>query len=276
MWGVPSDTVDKDYVLGHFLNSFFAFGNNRNMFVFKGGTSLRKCYFPDYRFSEDIDFTLLNKDFEIDLSFFEEISRQCEANSGIRLYVKSFENKRFKDEEKGYKCTISFWGANHSRNTAPALKERWTSKIEIDISFDELVLFPVNQLQIFHPYSDASLIETNTIPVYSLEEVLTEKVRSFFQRSYKAPRDFYDVWYLLNHRLWSEKENIKVNLLRKVRLKNKSINTELFNDTSILHHLTRHWSSTLGNQLNPQSLPECDDVWFYLRESTLLKFLFSE
>jgi len=25
--------------------------------IFKGGTCLRKCYFPDYRFSEDIDIT---------------------------------------------------------------------------------------------------------------------------------------------------------------------------------------------------------------------------
>ncbi len=26
---------------------------------------LRKCYFPDYRFSEDLDFTSTNKDFEL-------------------------------------------------------------------------------------------------------------------------------------------------------------------------------------------------------------------
>ncbi|MBW6474015.1 MAG: nucleotidyl transferase AbiEii/AbiGii toxin family protein [Anaerolineaceae bacterium] len=27
--------------------------------VFKGGTCLRKCYFPDYRFSENLDFTAI-------------------------------------------------------------------------------------------------------------------------------------------------------------------------------------------------------------------------
>ena len=26
--------------------------------MFKGGTALKKCYFPEYRFSEDLDFTL--------------------------------------------------------------------------------------------------------------------------------------------------------------------------------------------------------------------------
>ena len=28
--------------------------------IFKGGTSLKKCYFGDYRFSEDLDFTALD------------------------------------------------------------------------------------------------------------------------------------------------------------------------------------------------------------------------
>ena len=62
-WKVTPSTVDKDYVLGHFLSSFFNFENNRELFLFKGGTCLRKCYFPDYRFSEDLDFTLTDKNF---------------------------------------------------------------------------------------------------------------------------------------------------------------------------------------------------------------------
>lgn len=29
--------------------------------IFKGGTALKKVYFEDYRFSEDLDFTLLDE-----------------------------------------------------------------------------------------------------------------------------------------------------------------------------------------------------------------------
>lgn len=29
----------------------------RDSLLFKGGTALKKCYFGDYRFSEDLDFT---------------------------------------------------------------------------------------------------------------------------------------------------------------------------------------------------------------------------
>jgi predicted nucleotidyltransferase component of viral defense system len=33
--------------------------------IFKGGTCLRKCYFPNYRFSEDLDFTSTDATFEL-------------------------------------------------------------------------------------------------------------------------------------------------------------------------------------------------------------------
>ncbi len=32
----------------------------RDRLAFKGGTALKKIYAPDYRFSEDLDFTLLD------------------------------------------------------------------------------------------------------------------------------------------------------------------------------------------------------------------------
>lgn len=31
----------------------------RGVLMFKGGTALKKCYFGDYRFSEDLDFTAI-------------------------------------------------------------------------------------------------------------------------------------------------------------------------------------------------------------------------
>ena len=52
--------IEKDYVL-----SWLLLGIAKNpilsvILVFKGGTVLKKAYFPEYRFSEDLDFTLLN------------------------------------------------------------------------------------------------------------------------------------------------------------------------------------------------------------------------
>ncbi len=60
-WSVLPDIVDKDFVLGHFLAGLSDYFSD--FLVFKGGTCLRKCWFPGYRFSEDLDFTSIEHDF---------------------------------------------------------------------------------------------------------------------------------------------------------------------------------------------------------------------
>ena len=55
--GVEPRTVELDYVLGWALGGIAGHPRLAQRLVFKGGTCLRKCYFPDYRFSEDLDFT---------------------------------------------------------------------------------------------------------------------------------------------------------------------------------------------------------------------------
>jgi hypothetical protein len=55
--GLPLDTVAKDYVIGHLLAAISAQPELGSALVFKGGTALKKLYFGDYRFSEDLDYT---------------------------------------------------------------------------------------------------------------------------------------------------------------------------------------------------------------------------
>ena len=53
--------IERDYVLSWVL---FAISKNKILneaMVFKGGTVLKKAYMDDYRFSEDLDFTLLDE-----------------------------------------------------------------------------------------------------------------------------------------------------------------------------------------------------------------------
>ncbi len=56
--GVDTMVQDLDYGLGWFLAGLFTQTPAAQYLVFKGGTCLRKCYFANYRFSEDLDFTL--------------------------------------------------------------------------------------------------------------------------------------------------------------------------------------------------------------------------
>ena len=55
---IPESVLERDYCLAWLLSSL-AESDLRGKLGFKGGTALKRCYFGDYRFSEDLDFTLL-------------------------------------------------------------------------------------------------------------------------------------------------------------------------------------------------------------------------
>ena len=55
--GIPWHVIERDYLLSWFLAGISQVPTLFDTLVFKGGTALRKCYFDDYRFSEDLDFT---------------------------------------------------------------------------------------------------------------------------------------------------------------------------------------------------------------------------
>jgi predicted nucleotidyltransferase component of viral defense system len=57
--GVRNQQFEKDYILWWILFGIAKHEQLSKAIVFKGGTVLKKVYFEDYRFSEDLDFTLL-------------------------------------------------------------------------------------------------------------------------------------------------------------------------------------------------------------------------
>jgi len=58
-WGLAEQVVEKDYVLGWLLWGIATDPTLGQSWIFKGGTCLKKCYIETYRFSEDLDFTVL-------------------------------------------------------------------------------------------------------------------------------------------------------------------------------------------------------------------------
>lgn len=54
---IGMDIVEKDYILSWVLAGIHHHDTTKNLWIFKGGTCLKKCYFETYRFSEDLDFT---------------------------------------------------------------------------------------------------------------------------------------------------------------------------------------------------------------------------
>src|SRR5271155_5981136 len=54
---IPEAVLERDYCLAWFLVGLSR-TPLRERLAFKGGTALKRCHFGDYRFSEDLDFTL--------------------------------------------------------------------------------------------------------------------------------------------------------------------------------------------------------------------------
>jgi len=54
---VDAKTVERDYVLTHAVAAISRHATAAGL-IFKGGTALRLCYFEDYRYSADLDFSL--------------------------------------------------------------------------------------------------------------------------------------------------------------------------------------------------------------------------
>ena len=56
--GVDARVVERDYVLVHVV-ALIATQDADRALVFKGGTSLRLLHFEDYRYSADLDFSVI-------------------------------------------------------------------------------------------------------------------------------------------------------------------------------------------------------------------------
>ena len=84
-------------------------------------------------------------------------------------------------------------------NYVGPLQAALTSRfLKVDFSRDENLAFPTEERPVQSPYSDCQGQQA-TLVVYSMEEILVEKLRSLLTRT--EPRDLYDIHYLLTNRM---------------------------------------------------------------------------
>lgn len=196
--GLSVETVQKDYVLSWVL---WGINNHKKLhedWIFKGGTSLKKCFFEGYRFSEDLDFTLTNED-HLNIEFlkkiFFEIADAIYNETGIMFYRDKFKFELI-PKENGKMSGQVLIHYNSPLKVNPNSTPR-ISSIKLDLTNDEIVLLQPEKKSVHHPYSD----EPSTgiwATCYPLEEVMAEKIRALSQRA--RPRDLYDVVHFYRNR----------------------------------------------------------------------------
>lgn len=183
--GVTVAQIEKDYVMGWLLWGIYRNHVGLNL-VLKGGNCLRKIYFPETRFSDDLDFTAIR--FGSVETFKGQLANICtdvEKASGIRFFhdrlnVSLLDTPH--DTLKALDGRVYFQGFAGDANVS--------FRIKFDVSEFEKIVLPVQKHNILHPYSDALACNIKVFS-YSLEEVLAEKLRSWIQRT--RSRDLYDL-----------------------------------------------------------------------------------
>ena len=258
---VRTTTIDKDWVLGHFIDAIYTLPECRNNLIFKGGTCLKKCRFPNYRFSEDLDFTATNENFIFDIRMLKKVVELVVERTEMPLHIQSLENLQFNNQVTGYCAKIKFWGADHSKNQQPPEPNRWQTSIKIEMILYEKMIFEPVIANIIHNYSDKLTENAQNIPIYSVNEVLAEKIRALIQRSYTAPRDYYDIWYLSKHIENIDWKEVVKGFYKKIEYKNLQFSgiEQLINDNND-KILKSTWKNSLKHQIENGKLPEYKTV----------------
>lgn len=181
--------VDRDHALGVVLWALAPELKTAG-WVFKGGTCLRKCYYGDYRFSEDLDFTAVGSLRRGEAEALVARAASRAAGEGIRLLLDELHTEVMDDEygRESFEIKVPYQGA---------LRMGSSPSVQLHLSAHEEMVFPVDERRLIHPYDDRSVLRA-VLPCYSLEEVLTEKLRAVAgQRKFAVARDVYDIAQLM-------------------------------------------------------------------------------
>jgi len=245
--GVRAKQIEKDYVI-----SWILWGIARNEFlnnnlVFKGGTCLKKIHFDDYRYSEDMDFTLRDDsllDNEI-IDNFQSIFDEIQKESRIKIEI--------------LEDTID----NHADSGSLKFKIRYKAthgfdEIKVDITRGETIEFEIEHRIVQNNYSDIEEEDDIRIHCYSLNEILIEKMTALMGRT--VTRDLYDFSFLVENES-IELQDVYIEFIRKA--KNKGHNPKEFVNKVLPKKKTfeRDWETSLNKQMPDDELPDFKNLW---------------
>lgn len=195
----PQSTEDYENALKEILQEIILLGLDRNGFfekaAFYGGTALRIMYGLD-RFSEDLDFTLLEPDpkFKLD-KYFPGLERELKS-FGFEFSLQRVEKSEERTTESAFlkaNTQILFLNIQSAKGFAERTQKNRMLKIKFEVDVAPAISFEteVKTLLLPSPY---------TVKTLELSSLFAGKMHAALFRKWKTRikgRDFYDVqWYL--------------------------------------------------------------------------------
>lgn len=245
--GLQNSTIEKDYVLGWVLMSIQNNPKTKDSWLFKGGTCLKKCFFDEYRFSEDLDFTLIDSsqmnEFFL-MGILKELSEWTYEETGVEIPLKNLSVEFYTNLQGSLsaQAKLSYLGPlkQKQRSSLPTIK--------LDLTPNEKVVLAPEQREIFHHYTDRPK-NTPKAFCYGYEEIFAEKLRALAERA--RPRDLYDIVHLYQERQRLKEKN---KFLEALKQKCSFKGMPLPNIETIERHpqktiLSSEWENMLSHQL---------------------------
>lgn len=238
--------LERDYIISWFLAGLDNCGL-KDKIVFKGGTSLKKCHFMDYRFSEDLDFTLTDDmTFDGIKSGLEPVFMYVLKQANIKMAFSRIDKDSHQNSHTFY---LSYEGP------LPKGKPR---ELKTDITIKENMVHPaiVRPLLSYPEYSD--IPDGINVRTYSLDEIAAEKTTALLDRARNEPRDIYDMWVLFAHG-HIDGFSLRGDVERKLEFRGKRLADVKGEFDRKETRLDRYWEDRLGSQMT--AVPSFDEVF---------------
>lgn len=210
-FGIHVANAQRDYVFGWLLVALYNATKLRDVLILKGGNCFRKAYFPNTRFSNDLDFSTESA---IDpAAVVEEFNSGCrfvQEHAGVafdldRSQIK--EQQRLDEKRRVFDVRVyfkDFYGnADHI-----------TIRLSIDITEFDRIYLPVQSRNVIHPYSDQAAC-AGQVRCLKLEEMIANKLKCLLQRQHVP--DVYDLVYsvFVNRDVAVDRGEVLATFLRK-------------------------------------------------------------
>ena len=250
-WGIREDVLEKDYVIGWVLWGIGSDLHLSDAWAFKGGTCLKKCYVETYRFSEDLDFTVLPEGTAEPSRVVPLLKRALERvyeESGIDLQGRD-PVVRVRPDGRSAMGRIYYRGPRNAPGVA---------SIRIDLTTIEKVVRPTVLRPIAHQYPDILPLPAE-VRCYSFEETFAEKLRAMGERT--RPRDLYDIITLYRRPDVLPDAAVLQSVYReKCETKGVEVFTsQAIQESPFLKELQDEWANMLAHQL--PVLPTFASLW---------------
>jgi predicted nucleotidyltransferase component of viral defense system len=187
--GVNTSDVQRDYIFSWLLRGIFAESELGKILVLKGGNCLRKGYFPNGRFSGDLDFSC-PRDVPTD-RFTAELNRICQFvhhTAGVEFDT----SRTFSRPKRGADDDLQIVEARVYFRDFYGEESSIIISVRMDVTEWDRLYLPVQTRRLIHAYSDQQSCQAY-IRCVKLEEQLASKMKCLLQRRHVA--DLFDLVY---------------------------------------------------------------------------------